>query len=279
MSSTPGELKNFVIDGAQIACLDSGDPSSDSTLLLVHGFPLTHAMWRNQVAGLSDACRIIAPDLRGYGESSLGEWPIEDDARDAKLDRYAKDLAALLDALDVTEPIVYCGFSMGGYIAWSFRKNYCERIRALILADTRVVADDDAARATRHKMADHVEEWGAVRIAEIMRPNLLGPSASEEAVEEIVREIASANPKAIAASQRAMAARPDSTSLLEHVDVPTLVVVGSDDVISTPQEMRDVADSIPNAQYALIHQAGHMTPIEQPGAFNGVLRDFLATLM
>lgn len=276
--SSETDLSVVDVNGARIAYVDAGHQEGETTLLLVHGFPLSHAMWRRQIDGLTDIRRVIAPDLRGYGDSTLGGWPSEEDASDASLDRYADDLAMLLDAAGAVEPVVFCGFSMGGYIAWSFWRRHRERVRAMVLADTRVVADNDTARATRYKMADHVAEWGAARVAELMRPNLFGPSAEQSVIDETVRVISATDPRAIAASQRTMAARPDSTALLAGVDAPTLVVVGADDAISPADEMRGVADAIPGAEFALIEGAGHMAPVEQPEAFNDALRGFLAGL-
>lgn len=265
------------VDGTRLAYVDTGSPQVGApTLLLVHGFPLTNIMWKAQIDGLKETCRVVAPDLRGYGGSSLGGWP--EPEGEPSLVRYADDLAALIDHLNADGPVVFAGFSMGGYIAFSMLERHADRLDGLALLDTRAAADNDTARATRLKVAEHVSEWGAARVAELMRPNLFAPGTTASIVQQTVELIASTDPAAIAASQRAMAARPDSTSRLPEIDKPTLVVVGDQDAISPPAEMRSLAEAIPNAQFVEIEGAGHMAPVEQPDAVNTALHEFAATL-
>src|SRR5450432_4090102 len=143
-------------------------------VLLAHGFPLDHTMWAAQIEALASRARVIAPDLRGFGESPLG--PI-DASREVTMEQYADDLAELLDSLSISEPVILCGFSMGGYIAWQFVRKYAQRLRALVQIDTRAAADTDEARAGRIKMAENVAEWGSARVAEIMGPKLFAPQS------------------------------------------------------------------------------------------------------
>ena len=191
------------------------------------------------------------------------------------MEQYADDLAELLDALGINEPIVLVGFSMGGYIAWQFVRKYADRLRALVQCDTRAVADTDEARAGRIKMAENVAEWGSGRVAEMMGPKLFSPAArskrSRELMAEVRRVVESTSPAAIAAAQRGMAARPDMTGLLPQIRVPTLVIVGDADAISPPAEMQSIAAAIPNAEFVVIPDAGHMTTMENPAAVNDAL--------
>ncbi|MEO0529058.1 MAG: alpha/beta fold hydrolase [Planctomycetota bacterium] len=267
-------MDSIEVDGARLAFEDTGSPKPGApTLLLVHGFPLSHAMWRAQIDGLKSVCRVVAPDLRGYGASSLGDWPT--DGATPSLDRYADDLAALIEHLDTDGPVVFAGFSMGGYTAFAMLQRHADRFDALALIDTRAGDDTDEARATRLKMADKVSEWGAARVAELMRPKLFAPDTDEQIVQQTVELIASADPAAIAASQRAMAARPDSTPMLAEIDKPTLVVAGEHDALTPAAEMRGIAEAIPNARYVEIEGAGHMAPVEKPEAVNAALREFV----
>ena len=142
---------------------DSPEPRTDCTLLLVHGFPLSHQMWMPVVRELQNECRLIVPDLRGYGQS-LTSNQVD------SLSDYADDLSELLNKLSINGPIVLVGFSMGGYIAWEFLKQYPDKLAGIALVDTRAGNDTEAARETRHKMADNIHEWGTSRVAEIMRP-------------------------------------------------------------------------------------------------------------
>lgn len=265
------------VDNARLVYASAGSPYPKApTLVLVHGFPLSRAMWQAQLEGLSPACRAVAPDLRGYGESSLGGWPADGAA--PLLDRYADDLKALIASLKADGPVVLVGFSMGGYIALNMARRCPEVFDALVLMDTRAAADDDTARATRLKMAEHIHEWGASRVAELMRPKLFADETPEAIVQETVTVISSTDPAAIAASQRAMAARPDSTGLLGSIKKPTLVIVGEHDAISPPAEMRQIAEAIPGARFVEIAGAGHMAPVEDPAAVNAALADFAKSL-
>lgn len=254
------------------------DEGAGVPVLLVHGFPLDHTMWDAQIAALGAACRVIAPDLRGYGQTDLGA---AGDPPKVTMQQYADDLAALLDALGVDEPVVYAGFSMGGYIGWQFVKHHRGRLRALALVDTRAADDADDARKMRLKMAGHVQEWGADKVAEAMIPKLFAES-SIEAVHPMVartREVIGAtNPQAIAAAQRGMAERPDSTPDLPGIDVPVMAIVGAEDQLSKPEEVRSVVHAIPNAGMVTIPAAGHMAPVEQPDAVNLVLTEFVKSV-
>ncbi|MGL4512281.1 MAG: alpha/beta fold hydrolase [Lacipirellulaceae bacterium] len=256
-----------------LTVIDVG-PRDAAVVVLLHGFPLSSAMWREQIAALSDRWRVLAPDLRGFGASRFAEGAVAEGGDDS-LDQYADDVVAALDALGISEPTTVCGFSMGGYVALNLLRRHPERIGALVLMGTLATADGDAQRATRLKMAEGVHEWGSARVAELMRPKLFGPAAPQRAIDETAAVIAATDPRAIAAAQRAMAARPDSTGLLPSIVIPTLLVAGVDDAISTVEAMRSMAAAIPGSRFEVIDGAGHMTPVEQPQAVSDVLRDFL----
>jgi pimeloyl-ACP methyl ester carboxylesterase len=244
-------------------------------VLLVHGFPLDHTMWAAQIEALAATARVIAPDLRGFGQTPLGSIDL---SRGVTMERYADDLIELLDVLAIREPVVLCGFSMGGYVAWQFLRKYPARVRALVQCDTRAAADSDEGRAGRIKMAEKVAEWGSARVAEMMGPKLFA-AATFQKLPEVVRAVRSVvertSPAGIAAAQRGMAARPDMTSLLPTIKVPTLVIVGEQDAISPPAEMKAIAAAIPGAEFVVIPDAGHMTTMENPAAVNKALVRFV----
>jgi pimeloyl-ACP methyl ester carboxylesterase len=268
-------MNRAAISTIELAYIDRG---TGPPVLLVHGFPLDHTMWSAQIDAIAARSRVIAPDLRGFGQSTLGS---ADPRAGVSMEQYADDLAELLDILEITEPIVLAGFSMGGYIAWQFVRKYAARLRGLIQCDTRAVADTEEARAGRLKMADHVAEWGSARVAEMMGPKLLAPRTFEQqpAVVAAVRQVVErTSPAAIAAAQRGMAARPDMTGLLPAIKVPTLIVVGAEDAISPPAEMKSISAAIPNAQFVEIPDAGHMTTMENASAVNTAMTQFLARI-
>jgi pimeloyl-ACP methyl ester carboxylesterase len=265
-------MKFVTLSTTKLAYVDRG---AGIPVLLVHGFPLDHTMWAAQIDALANHARVIAPDLRGFGQSSLGPG---DEAGAVSMERYADDLAELLDALAISEPVVLAGFSMGGYVAWQFVSKYPERLRALVQCDTRAAADDEEARAGRLKMAASVADWGSGRVAEMMGPRLFASSSFQQqpdTVAEVRRVVEQTSPAAIAAAQRGMAARPDMIGLLPTIRVPTLIIVGEHDVISPPAEMKSIAEAISGAVFAVIPDAGHMTTMERPEAVNAALVRFV----
>lgn len=266
-------MKTAAISHSKLAYVDEGQ---GVPVLLVHGFPLDHSMWDSQIAALSKSARVIAPDLRGFGQSSLAAG---DGERGVSMEAYADDLAELLVAIGVNEPIVLAGFSLGGYVAWQFVRKHGHRLRGLVQCDTRAIADNDESRAGRLKMAENIAEWGSGRVMEMMGPKLFAPATFEtkpEIVAAVRKVIEASAPPAIAAAQRGMAARPDVTAMLPHIIVPTLVLVGEHDAISSAAEMKGIADAIPGAEYVVIPKAGHMTTMEEPEAVNAALGRFVA---
>jgi pimeloyl-ACP methyl ester carboxylesterase len=270
-------MKTAQISTGELAYIDRG---AGQPVLLVHGFPLDHTMWDAQIESLSKHAHVIAPDLRGFGQSKLG--PV-DPTYGITMERYADDLAEFLDEIDLgaDQPIVFIGLSMGGYIGWQFVRKYPSRLRGLAQLDTRSMADTDEARAGRIKMAENVAEWGSGRVAEMMGPKLVAPSAFEKkpAVVTVLRRVVSNTPPAaIAAAQRGLAARPDMINFLPQINVPTLVIVGDQDAISPLAEMKAIAAAIPNAEFVVIPDSGHMTTMENPEAVNAALSRFVEWL-
>lgn len=248
---------------------------SGPALLMVHGFPLDHSMWQKQLEGLSEVCRVIAPDLRGFGQSTSGT------SGTVTMERYADDLAGLLDALGVREPVVFCGLSMGGYVAWQFWRKYPSRVRALILCDTRASADTAAAARERLSSAQNVLENGLGKLAEFMAGKLFSDATRRDQpnlVEGIREQILKASPQAVAAALRGMAERPDVRDELPTVHVPALVICGEDDGITPPDEMRRMAASMPQASYVEVPHAGHLAPLENPTIVNSAILQFLAKI-
>jgi len=244
------------------------------TLLFVHGFPLNHTQWENQFLHFAASCRVIAPDLRGLGGSRIT-------GNDAvvTMEQHADDLNALLDELHITEPIVLIGLSMGGYIAWQMVRTYPQRLRGLVLCDTRVVADTPEQAQARHQLAaDTLKAGTPLPIEEVMLPRLLPASAPASAAEAIRQMARSASLPGLAAALRGMAARHDANELLSSIKVPTLVISGEFDVISPPAEMAAWASRIPHARFVTLPGIGHMTPLEAPQAFNQLLTESLPWL-
>lgn len=261
-------MKKIAINGIPWATLDRG---RGTPLLLVHGFPLDHTMWDAQIEALSPGHRVIAPDLRGFGQSGVTDGKIS-------MQEFADDLATLLGELNVEGPVVLCGLSMGGYVALEFWRRHRPRLGALVLCDTRAVPDTPEAAAARLATADRVLRDGPAFVAESMLPKLFATTNRQPEPEYVAatrRVILSTDPRGIAAAARGMAERRDFAPLLERIDVPALVLVGQEDAISTPDEMRGMAAAIPGSQFVEIEGAGHMAPLEKPDEVTAAVSEFL----
>jgi pimeloyl-ACP methyl ester carboxylesterase len=257
-------MKLATINGIDVAYRDEG---TGQPILFIHAFPLHSAIWERQIAAFSPHHRVIAPDLRGLGATARGSGA-------ASLDQHADDLAALLGHLGIEHATVM-GLSMGGYISFALWRRHRERVDALILADTRAGADSEEGKQGREKNAKLAEEQGPGAIADQMLPKLLSPNAPA-ALRDQVRGIIESNDRAgIAAALRAMAARPDSTSLLATINVPTLVIVGAEDALIPPSEATVMLNAIPGCRLAEIPGAGHLSNLEAPEAFNAHVAEFL----
>ena len=242
-------------------------------LLFVHGFPLDHTSWQPQLEAFSTQARVIVPDLRGFGRSDVTPGKVT-------MERFADDLAELLDALQVEEPVTLCGLSMGGYIAWQFWLRHRSRLGRLILCDTRSAADSPEAAVGRRQNADRVLQHGVRPLAEAMLTKLFAPATAAQHPELVsqIQQVMCASPvEGVAAALRGMAERPDMTSRLPEIDLPALIICGALDGISPPVEMREMADTMPHATYVEIPHAGHLAPLENPAAVNAAMRAWLHT--
>lgn len=252
----------------ELAYVDRG---SGPVLLLVHGFPLDHSMWAGQIDALAARYRIIAPDLRGFGQSS---------GHDEKttMQQFAGDLAGLLDVLGIYEAVHLCALSMGGYVAWQFWKLHAERLGSLILCDTRAAADTPEGAQGRLALAETVLSEGALPVADSMLPKLFAPQSLESGAVYATATrgvMASTRPTTIAAALRGMAERPDMTAELPNIGLPALLLCGEHDVITPAVEMRDVAAAMPDSIFHVIYGAGHMAPLERTERVNHLILEFL----
>ena len=241
-----------------------------SPVILLHPFPANHEFWLPVANALSTRYRVILPDLRGHGDSDIGEGP-------ATMEKHAADIFRVMDDAEVGRaPLI--GVSIGGYALFEFWRKHRGRVSALGLCNTKAPADNAEARAARLHAANDVLERGNEPFFESMIPRLLGKRTRElrpDLVEGALRMMRKMSPEDVAQVQRGMAERPDSVDTLKTINVPTLLVTGEEDLLTGVNEAELMRRHIPNSQFRVIPKAGHYSPWEQAEEAGKVLRQFL----
>lgn len=242
-------------------------------VVLLHPFPANHEFWLPVAQALATRYRVVLPDLRGHGESGLGDGP-------ATMEKHAGDVARVMDDADLGRtPLV--GVSIGGYVLFELWRRHRGRVTALGFCNTKAPADSAEARAGRLQAAADVLERGTEPFFESMIPRLLGKTTREtrpDLVEGALRMMRKMLPEDVAQVQRGMAERPDSVETLKAINVPTLVVTGDEDILTGLNEAELMYQHIPGSQLRVIPKAGHYSPWEQPEEAGRVLRQFLERL-
>ncbi|MGA7292623.1 MAG: alpha/beta fold hydrolase [Terriglobales bacterium] len=242
-------------------------------VVLLHPFPCHHEFWNPIAAALESRYRLILPDLRGHGDSEIGEGA-------AVMQKHARDIARVLEAAGGGKAVLI-GCSIGGYILFEFWRRFRERINALVLCDTRPQADTEEARANRLKAAATVLEQGTEPFIETNIPKLMGRttlSTRPDLVEGARAMMQKMSAEDISLVQRGMAERPDSVADLKTINVPTLIAIGDEDVLSTVADGELMRQNISGSQLKVIPKAGHYAPWEQSEAVGIMLRQFLDDL-
>jgi pimeloyl-ACP methyl ester carboxylesterase len=232
--------------------------------LFIHGFPLDHSLWLDQLKGLAHVRRCVAIDLRGYGKSD----PIVDPV--LTMEMLADDVAGVIEALGETDADIV-SLSMGGYVALALAELRPRMVRTITLMDTRATADTPAGRTGRDAMAARLLDQGRPAIATELIGALLGRAPSMRAQARLRSMIENTRYETFVASLEGMKDRPDRTALLPQIQVPALVVSGDQDALIPIEDARSMADSIPGARMSIVTDAGHLPPIEQPDQVNQAL--------
>ncbi len=243
------------------------DIGSGNPIVLIHGHPFDRTMWRPQVERFSQTHRLIVPDLRGYGESTVIPGK-------TTLDMFAADVADLLDVLGV-EKFVLGGLSMGGQIVMDFHRQFPERVAGLLLADTFPGAETPEGVKARNDMADRLEQEGMAPYAEEVQWKMVARGNDSE---HVMRMMKNAPPEGAAAALRGRAERPDYTELLRTISVPTLVVVGELDEYTPVDVAQHMHTLIPGSELVVIPNAAHMPNLERPAEFNEAFERLLNTV-
>lgn len=244
-------MRRAAVNGTWLAYREAGD---GPLLLLVHGFPLDHRVWLDQLEALSSRCRCVAVDLRGFGASGPPVEPLS-------MEVMADDLAALIEVLG-EEGAHVAGLSMGGYVALALWERHRDVVRSLALVDTRAEADSPQGRARRDELAEQAVTKGLPWLAESMTASLLAPGTSLRARARLRSMVEGVRYETVVAALAGMRDRADRRSLLSGIEVPVLVVVGDRDQVTPPASAREMAEAVPDGRLVVVEDAGHLTPLE-----------------
>jgi pimeloyl-ACP methyl ester carboxylesterase len=258
-------MPQTTVNGITMSYTDEG---TGPALVFIHGFPLSRGAWDRQVDAFRAHHRVIAPDLRGLGQT-------EAQSGTNSMDRFAGDVHSLLQQLG-TGPVVLAGHSMGGYVALAFARNYPQALRGLVLVGTKAGADTPEGAAGRRATAEKVKLEGIDGVVNAMAPKMLAASNQDAKMAAAVRALMEpSKPEGVIGALLGMAERPDSTPKLGQIKVPTLVITGADDTVIPPAESDLLAKNIPGAQLRVIPNAGHLVAFERPKEFNAALEEWL----
>src|SRR5690606_2135566 len=239
-------------------------------IVFIRGFPFDKTMWRKQLDDLKSTHRVIAYDLHGFGKST-------DEDTALSMDLFGDDLINFLDHLDIKKAII-CGLSMGGYIALNVVHRFPERFQKLILCDTQCIADSDEARGKRMATIEDINANGTKEFVENFLKGAFYEesfTSKKEIVEELKNVVSSNSPEVLTRGLKALANRSETCSSLKEINIPTLIICGKEDGLTPPARSEMMHEKIKVSTLHLIKNAGHVSNLEQPEAFNKHLREFL----
>ncbi len=257
------------INGWSMNYVERGAPGA-APVIFIHGFPFSHEIWEPQMRALPNQFRAIAYDLRGHGQSDVGDGQYT-------IEFFVDDLIALMDHL-VVERATVCGLSIGGYIALRALERHPDRFHGLVLCDTKSAPDSDEGRVKRAASLKSVKMSGVGPFADGFVKTVFAASTFNthpEIVESIRGVIKGTSPLAIGGTLLALASRTDTTPSLANIAVPTLILCGEHDILTPPRESESMHGKIAGSVYHTIPSAAHLSNLENPAAFNERLIAFL----
>jgi len=263
------EEKQIQVEGIQVAYIDEGNPDGEP-LIFIHGFPFNKLMWENQVEVFKEYTRVLAYDVRGFGNTEPG-------SEEFTIDQFAFDLFHFMDALQIKRAAV-CGLSMGGYIALNALEQQPERITGLILADTQCVADSEEAKLKRMGTVIAIEEKGLMEYTDESIKKLFSENSFINKKEEILfieHTIQHTRIETVCKTLKALAGRREMCPFLELITIPALILVGQHDQITVPEVAQKMHERIRGSILHVIDNAGHLSNLENAGSFNLALLRFL----
>lgn len=248
-----------------------GNPLA-TPIVFIHGFPYDHNMWDKQITFLQNSYYCIAYDIRGLGNSAAGDGQIT-------MESFVDDLEEIIDELMLDKPVL-CGLSMGGYISLRAVERMEERLGGLILCDTKSEADNNEGKLKRAAGIKKINEFGVQKFVEDFVPTCFAEESVKNLTEykETLARSLKSDSVGVKGCLLAMQGRTDTTSYLEKIKIPTLVICGEEDKLSPPSAMESMAKKIQSSEFVLIPNAAHMTPLENPEFFNRVILEFLKNI-
>lgn len=258
----------MLVEGHPIAYSDDGQ---GTPLVLLHAFAADRGLWQPQVLALSSYYRVITVDLRGFGSSGRTDGTAVD------VDRYADDIAALLQGLGIDKAVLG-GISLGGYIVLALAQRRPQLLRALILANTRAGADTEAARAARGELAQSLRQEGSAAVTAFYGSKLFGPAMSPQAMQAVRGMMLRQHPQAMISALLGMARRPDRSAILDQIALPALIISGTADVLIPSSESQAMHERIRGSIFVDIPDAGHLSNLDKPQEFNRAVGDFMEKL-
>jgi len=247
--------------------------TDNKSIIFVHGFPFDHRMWDAQIEALSEDYYCITYDIRGLGESPAGDGQFT-------MESFVDDLETIIDELKLNLPVL-CGLSMGGYISLRAVERMEKRFSALIICDTKALADDSAGKIKRAEGIKSINESGVEHFVEQFVPNCFSENfmiKNKPGYEEVLIRSKSSSPIGVKGCLLAMAGRTDTALYLPNISIPTLVICGEEDKLTPPAVMKQMAAIINNSTFIVIAGAGHMAPIEAPDIVSEKIKEFLKSV-
>ena len=270
--------KEYVSDGDRLSYSDSG---SGLAVVFLHPTPLNGDYWQPLIRNLSGV-RAIVPDLRGHGNSQLGQklpaggFARVPDAPVLTMGQLASDVLALLDELKVRQA-VFAGCSIGGYVLLELWRRAPERMRGLAFVCSKAQGDTEANRERRAATIAQLRAQGASAMMDGMAQTLTGASARQrrpEIIEE-VRAQMTLTVEGLVAVQAGLATRPDSVPTVSSITVPVLAIEGGEDGIVTPAEFEVFCAAPGGCTLVMVQDAGHFAAYEQPEKIAAVMGPWL----
>lgn len=244
--------------------------SKNKSIVFIHGFPYDSTMWKAQIDEFNEKYFCLAYDIRGLGDSPVGDGQYT-------MESFVDDLELILTELKLDKPVL-CGLSMGGYIGLRALERFENKFSAVVLCDTRSEADNNDGKLKRAAAIKRIDAEGLAPFTKDFITNCYSDHYKQNHKEEFERRIAKSSgfdPVGVKGSLLAMLGRNDTMEYLGKIKIPALIICGEYDALTPLPVMKAMADKINNAEFVIVKNSGHMSPIENPKEVNEAIKKFL----